>query len=133
MVIVPAVLCGECGATAILVTGADVYPHRPDLHALQIWRCACGATVGCHAGSTKPKGTPASAETRRARIAAHAAFDPLWRRKMAKEGVSQKRARGSAYKWLADQLGIEWNDCHIGLFDAATAQRVVTICAPYTK
>lgn len=121
--------CGECGKPAGLVTGETVYPHRPDLHALPFWRCcACQAYVGCHDGTFKPKGTPCGPETRGARIAAHAAFDPLWRRKMAKDGLNQGHARALAYRWLSEQLGTEPDKTHIGMFDRATALRVVEIC-----
>lgn len=126
--------CGECGKPAGLVTGALIYPHRPDLHAKPFWRCcACGAYVGCHDGTNRAKGSPCGPETRAARVAAHAAFDPLWRRKMAKEGVPQGRARSSAYKWLSEQLGTEPEKTHIGMFDAAMARRVVEVCAPYQQ
>lgn len=126
--------CGECGKPAGLVDGRTIYPHQPDLSAKAFWRCAvCGAYVGCHDGTFKPKGSPCGPETRTARIAAHAAFDPLWRRKIEKDGVPQHEARGSAYRWLAAQLGIAGDDCHIGMFDAATARRVVEVCAPYQR
>jgi hypothetical protein len=126
--------CGECGKPAGLVSGQVIYPHRRDLHAKPYWRCAaCGAYVGCHDGTYKPKGTPCGPGTRSARISAHAAFDPLWRRKIEKDGVSQGEARGKAYAWLAAQLGIPAEQTHIGMFDTATALRVVAICAPYHK
>lgn len=123
--------CGECGKPAGLVTGELIYPLRLDLHAKSYWRCcACGAYVGCHDGTLRPKGSPCGPETRAARIAAHAAFDPLWRRKAVKEGVSGNVARGAGYRWLAEQLGIKPEDCHIGMMDAATARRVVEACKP---
>ncbi|MDB5445667.1 MAG: hypothetical protein JWQ97_984 [Phenylobacterium sp.] len=126
--------CGECGKPAGLVDGRLVYPHRPDLHAKHFWRCcACLAFVGCHQGTSIPLGTPAGPETQAARRAAHGAFDPLWERKIRKEGVSKKHARGAAYRWLAEQLGIEPAKTHIGMMDAATARRVIEVCAPYQQ
>lgn len=126
--------CGECGKPAGLVTGETIYPHRPDLHAKPFWRCCvCGAYVGCHDGTYKPKGSPCGPETRAARIAAHAAFDPLWRLKAERDGIAPGHARAKAYRWLAEQLQISGAETHIGMFDAATARRVVEICAPYSK
>jgi len=123
--------CGECGKPAGLVTGEIVYPHRPDLHGKAFWRCAgCLAYVGCHDGTYRPKGSPCGPETRAARIAAHAAFDPLWRRKIARDGCAQSVARGAGYRWLAERLGIDPEACHIGMMDAATARRVVEACQP---
>lgn len=120
--------CGECGQMAKMVGGEIVYPHRRDLWDGWYWRCACGAYCGVHKETLKPLGTPAGRETRAARSAAHAAFDPLWQRRQAISGLTKHHARGKGYKWLAAALGIERKDCHIGSMDAATALRVVEIC-----
>lgn len=63
-----------------------------------------------------PPGSPLA----KARIAAHAAFDPLW-----KHGPLSRRA---AYDWLAIKLRLHRDDTHMVLFDEATCQRVVWIC-----
>jgi hypothetical protein len=113
-----AVLCDYCGGPTLLVTGKDVYPHRPDLEGKSFYMCVpCNAWVGCHLGTDKPMGRLANAELRRAKMAAHAAFDPLWQQGLAK--------RSHAYAWLAEQLEITQHNCHIGQFDVATCQRVV--------
>lgn len=122
--------CGEgCGPGGVqLVTGEVVYPHRPDLWAGRwYWRCACGAYCGVHP-NLKPLGTPAGLETRRAREAAHAAFDPLWRKRQTLSGLTKAQARGRGYKWLAAQLGIDRKDCHIAEMNAEQARRVVEVC-----
>lgn len=130
--------CGECteqGASVVeLVGGAVIYPHRPEFWQKDgvdrwWWRCEnCGAYVGTHAGTIKPLGTPCGPETRRAREAAHAAFDPLWRKRMQLSGLKQSVARGRGYKWLAKQMGLATKDCHIGMMTAAQAWRVVELC-----
>lgn len=120
--------CVECGSTkAALVTGADVYPGRQDLANLKIWRCPCGARVGCHKGTEKPKGRPAGPATQAARIRAHAAFDPLWRAKSAKEGLALSYCRGKAYNWLAGQMNLPPDVCHIGMLTRGQAEQVVQI------
>lgn len=124
-------VCLECGREAALTNSQQIYPRRPDLWNRPMWLCPCGAYTGCHSGTEKPKGRPAGKITRAARIDAHAKFDPLWRAKMVRDGVSQKEARKAGYKWLAAKLGIEGKDCHIGEMDAATARRVVQICRRY--
>lgn len=53
-------------------------------------------------------------------MAAHEAFDPLWR--------SGQRKRADTYKWLAEQLGLPLARCHIGLFDEAQCRRVLELC-----
>lgn len=123
-------ICGEgCQPGSVtLSSAAELYPHRPDLAGNWRWRCSCGAHCGTHPNLT-PVGSPASAETRKARMAAHELFDPLWRRRMEISGISQKAARGRAYKWLAEQMGIDRKHCHIGMMNAEQARRVVAICA----
>ena len=121
--------CIECRATdATCVTGAEIYPHRRDLHRRRYWRCSCGAYVGCHPGTTAPLGAPAGAHTRAARNEAHAAFDPLWKRKIIRDGVPQYEARKAGYAWLAREMGLTVEQCHISLFNADQARRVVEIC-----
>jgi hypothetical protein len=112
------VTCIYCGGEAELVGGDAIYPHRPDLARKKFYRCQpCDAYVGCHAGTTKPYGGLANAETRAARQRAHAAFDPIW-----KDG---KVRRIDAYSQLAKALGIPVGSCHMGMFDIHTCKRVV--------
>ena len=68
------------------------------------------------------KAAPGS-ELARARIAAHAAFDPLWQ--------SGKFSRGVAYEWLASELGIPVTACHMVLMDVAMCGKVVAICSAH--
>lgn len=108
-------ICDYCGRQTDKVTGADIYPHRPDLKSKVIYRCVpCKAHVGCHPGTDRPLGRLANADLRKAKMAAHAAFDPS--------------ARAEAYQWLAEALGISRDDCHIGMFDVETCKRVVLLC-----
>lgn len=123
--------CDYCGKPArYLQSSADLYQGRDYGPA---WACVpCGAWVGCHPDG-RALGRLADAELRRAKTAAHAAFDPLWKRRMARDGLKQSVARGLAYKWLADQMGMTRKETHIGMLDVAQCLRVVEICAPYAK
>lgn len=56
-------------------------------------------------------------ETHAARITAHDAFDPLWK--------SGDTSRASAYKRLAEAMGMHPRDCHISLMSATDARRVI--------
>lgn len=114
------VRCVYCGRGARLVLGSALYPHRLDLASRAFWRCdPCAAHVGCHPGGTQPLGELANFELRKARSAAHRAFDPIWR-----EGKMKRR---DAYYWLSRQLGVRWRDCHIGQFDLTLCQRVMDV------
>lgn len=117
-------LCEYCGDRSKHVTGKDLYPHRPELSGKNFYRCdPCRAWVGCHPGTLQPLGRLANASLRKAKLAAHAAFDPIWHSDPIPGG-----ARKRGYLWLARQLGIHRNDCHIGMFDEDMCRRVVEIC-----
>jgi hypothetical protein len=77
--------------------------------------------VGCHPGTIRPLGVPADGRLHRLRHEAHLAFDRLW--------VAGHVSRSLAYAWLAGQLGIKTEDCHVGGFDAETCEKVITLSA----
>ncbi len=121
-------ICCECGCDAALVQSQTIYPHRPDLWNRPMWLCDCGAYCGCHKGTERPVGRPAGKATRQARMDAHAAFDRLWQAKMVRDQISKTKARGAGYLWLADQLDLDPEDCHIGSMTESYARRVVAVC-----
>lgn len=101
------VLCPYCNEPAELVGGRSIYPHRPDLFGKKFYRCEKDkAWVGCHNGGIVPLGRLANAELRAAKSVCHALFDPLWKRKMERDGCAQVEARSAAYAWLAKELNI---------------------------
>jgi zinc-finger-containing domain len=103
--------CPYCGKAAKFVKGDKVYPHRPDLAHKGFWCCEpCDARVGCHPSTNTPLGDLASGELRQARSRVHAAFDPLWR------GGHDMR-RSDAYRWLALEMDLKKDECHVGMFD----------------
>jgi hypothetical protein len=122
-------LCPYCGAQATLHKDSSVVYHK---NFGPIWACLpCGAWVGCHPGTMKPLGRLANKQLRDAKVAAHKAFDPLWQRKMKESGWRRRSARSMGYKWLAAQLGIPKEECHIGMFNLEQCQEVIKICKGY--
>ncbi len=118
-------ICPYCNKKSKLVKGREVYPRSPSLGDKDIYQCKpCDALVGCHPGTITPLGRLANAQLRKAKMAAHVAFDLRW--------VSAATGRGSkrriAYQWLADQLNIDKEECHIGYFDLEMCKRVVEVC-----
>jgi hypothetical protein len=108
------------------VTGAVIYgARRPDLHALYFWLCrGCNAWCGCHKGTKRAYGSLANAELRDARQRAHAAFDPIWREQKGDKRMN----RSIAYNWLARELGLTYEETHIGDFDLEQCRRTVELC-----
>lgn len=130
----PTPICPYCQKPSEKCTGKEVYPHMRDLWKKVMFRCVpCKAWVGCHPGSEVPLGRLADAQLRKAKGAAHKAFDDLWHRKMERDGVSQGTARAAAYIWLGEQMGIKPEACHIGMFDGAQCDQVVALCRPWAS
>lgn len=120
--------CPYCGVPSRLVTGATIYPHRPDLADKHFYECRpCGAYVGCHPGTRKPLGRLADAELRRLKMRVHAEFDPHWRRS------KNPHARASAYKRLAQDLGIPRQECHTGMFDVERCKAALEVIRGWGK
>lgn len=147
-------ICSECGRRARQTTGAEIYPHRKDLHAKPIWACACGAYVGCHPGTTAPLGTPAGPKTREARSYVHRRLDPIWQNAWTlpcyageraphvkdrkhppekaarlKQAYITRTARVRVYEYLGAKLGLTREQCHVGMFDVATCRRAYAVLA----
>lgn len=126
----PPPVCQYCGQPATLMrSSAALYQGRDYGPAWTCLKPSCEAWVGCHPGGVRPLGMLANLQLRLARNAAHAAFDRLWKVKM-RQGFTKAQARGAGYRWLADQLGIERKDCHIGAMDLAQCERVKVVCTP---
>ena len=127
--------CDYCNKQPKYVDSSVVYGKSYGM----IYYCKpCDAYVGVHKGTDKPLGRLANRELRYWKKEAHKFFDPLWIRKLEKrkkEDSTYKKcyARGSGYKWLAKQLGITRENCHIGMFNVDKCKEVVAICSKYYK
>lgn len=134
-------ICPYCWTPARLTDSTEVYDRD---YGHSMWVCSnypdCDAYVGCHKGTTDPKGRLANASLREAKQRAHSALDPLWRdapkhynlprppyRRAAVKRIQQSMRR-RVYRWLAYQLGLEENEAHIGWFDEDTCDRVILMC-----
>lgn len=119
--------CQYCGApTTFSKTSEHLYDGKD---YGPVWECRpCDAAVGCHKGTNEPLGLVADKKTRAARAKAHKAFDPLWQRKMELHGWTKQSARQAGYKWLAREMGLRVENCHIGNFTEGQCYRVVRIC-----
>jgi ssDNA-binding Zn-finger/Zn-ribbon topoisomerase 1 len=77
----------------------------------------CKGTHGAHQSTGEPLGIPANAETKKARILAHEAFDTLWK--------NGKMSRKEAYKWMQENLSLTKEEAHISRFDKETCERLI--------
>lgn len=127
--------CPYCAKASVLHESSAIVYRGRDYGP--IWLCVnypeCDAYVGCHPGTHKALGRLARKELRQAKMQAHSVFDPLWKRKAQIAGISKGKARRKAYRWLAEQMGIPEDDCHIGMFSEEECLQVVDICQPYRR
>lgn len=111
--------CSICGSEAEWVENKKVYGRNYG-KSVMIWLCTnskCGAYVGCHQNTQRPKGTFADKATRQARMKAHAALDPLWQ-----PTTKRLYKRQTVYKMLSAHFG---HDIHIGESDIATCEQII--------
>jgi hypothetical protein len=114
------VTCNYCNKPAKLVSGRVIYPQRADLISLLFWYCKdCKAWVGCHKKTTRPLGKLATQMLRELRAYVHTQFDPLWQ--------NGQMTRTQAYVWLAEQMQMTVEDCHIGMFNEEQCRQVMEI------
>lgn len=113
-------VCPFCGSDVELVKNSVIY-GREYGDWPWVYKCvSCDSHVGLHPFTGIPLGTLADKETRLARQAAKAAFNPIWK--------SGEMSRTDAYNWLAKQLGVLVNHCHVGWFDVDMCKKVVQVC-----
>lgn len=104
-----------------------------------IWECPrsdCDAQCGCHPDGS-PLGTLATKTLRQLRMRAHDRFDQLWKPWEAQQlaypeedrviGKLRGAMRSRAYAWLAQQIGITKDACHIGAMDEEQIARVIAV------
>ena len=114
------IFCVECQAdiNARLTDGAEMYPHRKDLHDLPFWICdVCNNFVGCHhktKNRTNPLGIIANKELKNARQHLHRLIDPIHE--------SGKIKRSALYKLISDR--VKWN-YHTAMVRSVEEARIV--------
>ena len=119
--------CPYCNGNALLKDSKIIYGRSYG----NIWICEkypeCDSYCGVHKETNEPLGRLANKELREWKSKAHETFDPLWKRKMEK-GLDKRTSRNAAYEWLAKEMNLSREECHIGLFDVDQCKEVIKIC-----
>lgn len=108
-----------CGCSkkidAKLTSGREIYPHRPDLSNIPLWKCGnCGNYVGCHhktSNPTQPLGCIPTPDIMAARKKIHAYIDPFWK--------SGQISRSKLYAMISTRLGYKYHTANIRTIDEA--------------
>lgn len=120
--IAPPLSCRYCGSAVRLRRHSDVYGRNHSEWPLLYCCLDCGARVGVHPQTFIPLGTLADKALRDLRQ--HVKQNLFFVIQAEKFDGS----RGTAYRWLAYQLGIPVEECHFGWFDGDELERVSRIC-----
>lgn len=116
--------CHACKSLNIrLIDARVIKPDMelpPDSWPLMYYCDSCKSSVSTRKGTSIPLGFMARRNVRRARQKAHAVFDSAWK--------TARISRSEAYRWLARELGMSENECHIAMFDKVQCQNVIEIC-----
>lgn len=78
----------------------------------------CKGTHGAYANGT-PKGIPGDKETRLARMAAHDAFDALWK--------TYGMSRNESYRFLQRTMDMTPEEAHIGRFTKEQCAKLIAL------
>lgn len=103
--------CNLCGGRVVYTSNAKIYGK--EYGSGKCYLCTkCGAFVGTHVPNPNDAlGLLADSKMRNMKKRCHTLFDFHW---MNKE---QKRTyRTAMYRWLADKMKIDVEDCHFGHF-----------------
>jgi hypothetical protein len=127
--------CDYCGNPAVLArAGDDAYPYRDDHGPL--WLCQnCEAWIGVFPRSTRnvPLGRLAHARLRELKAKLHAALEPLVAAKVRRDGCNVFEARAKAMKWLAGEIGADFEKCSIHTLDADQCERAIAVVDEFQR
>lgn len=109
--------CRYCGNDAKFVDNKEIYGRRYGDKSWMAWWCKpCDARVGVHLNDPeRPLGKNlANAELRKKKMDVKNLFIE---KLLGGSWQYSKRKKGSAYKRLADAMGIDVDECHFGDFE----------------
>ena len=111
----PQLDCPECGEPMRLKEG-----HYGLFYGCTAWqKTGCKGSHGARPNG-EPLGIPADDRTKKMRMAAHNALDPLWN---SPEPVFESRAR--AYHWMQTVLSMNSDEAHIGRFGIDECKQLI--------
>ena len=116
--------CDNCGSKRIACTDNKVLYGKNQGKWPVIWYCYdCKAAVSCHPDSQIPMGKMATQAVRSLRRKAHKVFDKIFKK--------HYMTRTDAYAWLANNMSIPRNECHISNFDEKQCELVIYLARQY--
>lgn len=126
------ITCPYCKGPATYYESSAPFYQGRDYGAL--WACVpCDAQVGTHPDG-RPLGTLANKRLRIERKRVKEFFNPLWMDVHAaypgipiRVGHVRQIMRTRAYQWLAEQMKLSAEECHVAMFDEARCRWAIQI------
>ena len=116
--------CDHCGCSSVSLLKNEVKTKKGTY--LNSWKCnRCHSRVSCHPGTNIPMGHMTDTRGRMMRKFLHNIFDELWQK--------QYMSRDEAYEWLAIELLIKRENCHISRLTKEQLQIAINICSDEIK
>lgn len=122
--------CNICSGKVIYTSNKIIY-GRPYGSGKCYYCTNCHAYVGTH--EPRPKeafGLLADSAMREMKIKCHEVFDAQW--KSGKTGRERHQLRQKAYRRLAKDMDIPYEECHFGYFTLEQLKKAFTILKTWT-
>ena len=118
-------VCNICGGKVIYIDNKEIYGK-----SYGSGKCYLCTSCGAHVGTHKPRpdealGLLADERMRKGKKFCHDLFDQLWLN--APKGKKRIQARTNAYAWLAKQMDVPVEECHLGYFDLNQLRKAYVI------
>jgi hypothetical protein len=114
--------CNICGGHVVFTSNATIYGK--EYGSGKCYLCtSCGAYTGTHRPRPREAlGLLADEPMRKGKVFCHDLFDAMWRGK-----PKAQKKRKDLYAWLADAMGIPFEECHFGYFDLNQLRQAYSI------
>jgi hypothetical protein len=119
-------ICPYCHCETNVVTDKDIFGPFSNFNKKFI---QCASNPDHYVGTYRrgvSLGRLADKSLRQKKMAAHAAFDPLWKDRLF-------NSRDAAYEWLSNKMKLPKEETHFGLFDEKQCEKAIGIINRFAK
>jgi hypothetical protein len=123
-------VCPYCNKATKYVNDSRVYGRS---YGSYVYVCfPCKAWVGVHKNTRVSLGRVSKEKLRELKMKAHNRFDLIWKEMMLFR-ISKQVARCTAYEYMAEKMGIDVKECHVGYFDDKQCIKFIELTKEYLR